>query len=70
MQKPSRARRWVQPEPGDTLESIARRELAELPAADALRALQSWNLHLLVRPGVAGVPIGADVVFLEPPLPR
>jgi hypothetical protein len=66
---PSRTRRWIQPEPGDTLASIAARELPELPAADALRTLQSWNLHLLLRPGTPGALIGADVVWLEPPLP-
>lgn len=66
----NRSRRWIQPEPGDTLASVAARELPELPAADALRALQSWNLHLILRPGMPGVLIGADVVWLEPPLPR
>jgi hypothetical protein len=67
---PSRSRRWIQPEPGDTLASIAARELSELPAADALRSLQSWNLHLILRPGMPGVLIGGDVVWLEPPVPR
>jgi hypothetical protein len=67
---PSPTRRWVQPEEGDTLASLATRELPELPPADALRALQSWNLHLILRPGMPGVLIGADVVWLEPPLPR
>ena len=66
----SRARRFVQPEPGDTLASIAQRELPELSASEALRALQSWNLHIVVRPGLAGALIGADIVYLEPPLPR
>ena len=70
MSAPSRTRRWIQPEPGDTFASIAARELPALPAAEALRALQSWNLHLLLRPGTPGVLIGADVVWLEPPLPR
>lgn len=64
------ARRWVQPEPGDTFASIAARELPALPAADALRTLQSWNLHLVLRPGTPGVLIGADVVWLEPPRPK
>jgi hypothetical protein len=67
---PSRRRRWVQPEPGDTWATVAARELPDLAPADALRALQSWNLHLLLRPGTPGVLIGADVVWLEPPLPR
>lgn len=70
MPSPRRSRRWIQPEPGDTLASIAARELPDLPAADALRALQSWNLHLLLRPGMPGALIGADVVWLEAPLPR
>ena len=63
-------RRWIQPEAGDTLASIAARELPQLPEADALRALQSWNLHLLLRPGMPGRLIGADIVWLEPPRPR
>jgi hypothetical protein len=67
---PTPTRRWIQPEPGDTLASIAARELPELPPADAQRALQSWNLHLLLRPGMPGTPIGADVVWLEPPRPK
>ena len=54
----------------DTLASVAARELPELPPADALRALQSWNLHLILRPGMPGALIGADVVWLEPPQPR
>ena len=70
MVTPNRTRRWVQPEDGDTLAALAARELPDLPAADALRALQSWNLHLILRPGTPGVLIGADVVWLEPPLPR
>lgn len=49
---------------------MAERALPELPAAEALRALQSRNPHLLLRPGAPGVLIGADVVWLEPPLPR
>ena len=66
----SRTRRFIQPEASDTLASIAARELPELPAEGALRLLQSWNLHLLLRPGVPGTLIGADVVWLEPPRPR
>jgi hypothetical protein len=66
----SPTRRWIQPEAGDTLASIAARELPELLPADALRSLQSWNLHLLLRPGVPGALIGADVVWLEPPRPK
>ena len=70
MVTPSRTRRWISPEVSDTLASVAARELPELTAADALRALQSWNLHLILRPGMPGALIGADVVWLEPPQPR
>jgi hypothetical protein len=67
----SRQRRWTSPQPGDTLASIAARELAQLPAADGVRQLSSWNLHLVIRPlpGLApGSLLGSDVVYLEPPL--
>ena len=63
-------RRWIQPAVGDTLASVAVRELPGLPEAEALRALQSWNLHIVLRPGMQGALIGADVVWLEPPRPR
>ncbi len=66
---PSRPRRFLQPEEGDTLAIVAARELPDLPAADSLRTLQSWNLHLVLRPGTAGALVGADIVWLEAPLP-
>lgn len=67
----SRQRRWVSPQPGDTLASVAARELSSVPAAEAVKQLGSWNLHLIVRPlpGLApGMLLGCDVVYLEPPL--
>ncbi len=67
----SRQRRWVSPQPGDTLASVAARELSTVPAAEAVKQLGSWNLHLIVRPlpGLApGALLGSDVVYLEPPL--
>lgn len=67
----SRQRRWTAPQPDDTLASVAARELPNLPPADALKQLGSWNLHLIVRPlpGLApGALLGSDVVYLEPPL--
>jgi len=66
----SPTRRWIQPAASDTLATIAARELPDLPEAEALRALQSWNLHIVLRPGMQGSLIGADVVWLEPPRPR
>jgi hypothetical protein len=67
----SRQRRWTSPQPGDTLASVAARELPSLAPADALKQIGSWNLHLIVRPlpGLApGALLGSDVVYLEPPL--
>jgi hypothetical protein len=67
----SRQRRWTSPRPGDTLASVAARELPNLPPAEAVKQLGSWNLHLVVRPlpGLApGALLGSDVVYLEPPL--
>ena len=67
----SRQRRWASPQPGDTLASVAGRELSQLAAADALKQISSWNLHLIIRP-LPGLPpgslLGSDVVYLEPPL--
>jgi hypothetical protein len=63
-------RRFIQPRADDTLATIAARELPDLPAEEALSALQSWNLHVLVRPlpGLApGSVIGSDLIYVEPP---
>jgi hypothetical protein len=69
----SRQRRWTSPQPGDTLGSIAARELPQIAPEAAARQLGSWNLHLIIRPlpGLApGELLGSDVVYLEPPLAR
>ncbi len=66
----SAARRFTQPHGGETLEQIAARELAGRPRAEALSALASWNLHLVVRLGRGGGLLPSDIVFLEPPLVR
>ena len=67
----SRQRRWTSPQPGDTLASIAARELPRLAPEEAARQLGSWNLHILMRPlpGLApGQLLGSDIVYLEAPL--
>jgi len=68
------ARRFVRPSPGDSWETIAARELADLPAEEASSALQSWNFHVFMRvtlqtePGGNANPIlPSDIIFLEPP---
>lgn len=61
-------RRFISPQPGDTVESIAARELSDLPLEDAVSALSSWNLHIFLMRQPHGLVTGSDVVFLEPPL--
>ncbi len=70
----SRVRTSILPQSGDTWETIATRELGTMPAADAVAALQSWNLHVFMR-AAGGVgrlrgdnPIlPSDVIFVEAP---
>ncbi len=65
----------IMPVNGDTWESIAARELSNLD--DAVSQLQSWNMHVFMRPAApegsarAGNPIlPSDVIFLAPPAGR
>ena len=67
-------RRSIFPEDADTWSSIAARELSEADADAAVQQLQSWNMHVFMRPAAAegsprhGNPIlPSDVIFLEPP---
>lgn len=60
---PEPLRRYVHPEPGEGWEAIARR-IGDVDIA----TLQSWNLHLAMRPPpIVLTPI--DIVFVEPPRP-
>lgn len=70
----SQPRRSTFPQEGDTWETIAARELDPEDGAADVSALQSWNLHVFMRPAApagsprAGNPIlPSDVIFLEPP---
>lgn len=61
-------------QPNDTWESIASRELADTETEQAVGMLQSWNLHVFMRPAAPagsareGNPIlPSDIIFLEPP---
>ena len=62
------ARRYVHPSPGDTLTSLAVRELPGAPGgADQLLA---WNMHLAMRVFPVGAPgevLPSDIVYVEPP---
>ena len=71
----SKQRRTIHPTGEDTWESIATRELSDVPLDEAVARLQSWNLHAYMRPtariGSAreGNPIlPSDIIFLEPPI--
>ena len=66
MASAGRTRRFAYPEPGDTIASVAARELPGAEPSDLL----SWNLHLAMRPfpaGGSGALLCSDIVFLEPP---
>ena len=59
----------------DTWESIAKREMSSVAVEDAISMLQSWNLHVFMRPAAdpdtarAGNQIlPSDIIFIEAPL--
>ena len=67
-------RRSTSPQDGDTWESIAAREFPDEDAAAVAGQLQSWNMHVFMRPAaVASSPregnpiLPSDIIFLEPP---
>lgn len=62
------SRRYVFPEPGDTLTTLAERVMPG--QSDGAATLLSWNLHLAMRPFPVGKPgeiLTTDIVYLEPP---
>jgi len=70
----SEVRRFIFPRADDSWASIAQRELKDLPGEAAVSQLQSWNMHVFMRPAAPsdsprhGNPIlPSDVIFLEPP---
>ena len=67
-------RKSIFPEGQDTWESIAQRELPDMGSGEAVGILQSWNLHVFMRPAAAkdstraGNPIlPSDIIFTAPP---
>ncbi len=70
----SKVRNSVLPAADDTWETIARTALPEIETEAAIGMLQSWNLHVFMRPAPpaasprAGNPIlPSDVIFVEAP---
>ena len=73
----STVRKHMPPMNEDTWESMAAREFPNEDPATQATQLQSWNLHVFMRPASApdspraGNPIlPSDVIFLEPPLAK
>jgi hypothetical protein len=64
----SRQRRFVTPEPDETVESLALRALPGRPLQAAVDDIRSWNLHIFALRKPAGLLLGSDVVFVEPPI--
>jgi len=64
----SRQRRFVTPMSGETLEALAARALPDEPQESAADQIRSWNLHIFAMRKPAGLLLGSDVVFVEPPL--
>ncbi len=60
-------RRFVSPEPDETAQALAERVLPG--QSDALDRIRSWNLHIFALRRPAGLVLGSDVVFIEPPRP-
>ena len=65
----SRQRRFVTPEPDETVEELAARALPGEPLERAVDSLKSWNLHVFAMRRPPGLLLGSDVIFVEPPLP-
>ena len=60
-------RRFVTPEPDETLEQLAARALPGEPHDAAMERIKSWNLHIFAMRNPRGLLLGSDVVFVEPP---
>jgi hypothetical protein len=61
-------RRFVTPEPDETLEALAARALPSVPLEAAMEQIKGWNLHIFAMRRPRGLLLGSDVVFIEPPL--
>ena len=64
----SRQRRFVTPEPDETVEALAARALPGRDLDAAVDSIKSWNLHIFAMRRPPGLLLGSDVVFVEPPL--
>lgn len=60
-------RLFVTPGSGETVEDLAARALPGEPLETAVDKIRSWNLHIFAMRKPAGLILGSDVVFVEPP---
>ncbi len=64
----TRQRRFLTPEPDETIGDLAARALPDAAPEQALDQIKSWNLHIFAMRRPAGLLLGSDVVFVEPPI--
>jgi hypothetical protein len=60
-------RRFVTPADDESVEQLAARAMPDEPVEDAVARIKSWNLHIFAMRRPAGLLLGSDVVFVEPP---
>jgi hypothetical protein len=60
-------RRFVTPEPDETLDALAARALPDAPLEAAKEQIQGWNMHIFAMRRPRGLMLGSDVVFVAPP---
>ena len=60
-------RRFVTPEPDETVEQLAARAMPGEPLEAAVERIKGWNLHIFAMRRPRGLLLGGDVVFVEPP---
>jgi hypothetical protein len=60
-------RRFVTPEPDETVEQLAARAMPGEALETAIDRIKGWNLHIFAMRRPRGLLLGSDVVFVEPP---
>ena len=60
-------RRFVTPQPDETLEALTARALPNEPLEAAMEQIRGWNMHIFAMRRPRGLMLGSDVVFVEAP---
>ncbi len=60
-------RRFLRPRIDETVEQLAARAMPDQPLENAVDRIKGWNLHIFAMRRPAGLLLGSDVVFVEPP---